>query len=446
MVKIGGQIGRRGYFTPNNDGMVKRASARVEHQVAAGNAHLANALAVDGVRLILWKRQPAGGRVCTCCRPVPLAGSSSPKMAPDDASVAVLGDRLSDGAAFEVLGVSSPSSGLRRKMRAPASPSNANYDNAIGDKELADRKARANGTDYEAAVNLGMADSAGHDTFSEDLAMEPVQEGASIGASLDGFTQNAAQAVGCPVCAGASHVEGWQPHGGRRIVMSFCEEDTWDTVGGELVTSARPNAMRLPVGASLTWVVSAPRLFSEVLRLELRNSRVGAILGENDKLEVFDGASYVEATPKLLKSWAISRPVSNLTFRLVANDREILLTHFEMTVLVADMPFGQFPPLNAPYEHEAEEYLTSISIEVGADLAVNPGDLISDTKYKSMWRVTNAVRRFTANGRAQQLALDLRRVTSTEMFFSMHPFDEYKDHGDLPFSGVNETWQGQGAL
>jgi hypothetical protein len=274
---------------------------------------------------------------------------------------------------------------------------------------------------------VGKADDT---TFQGSLSVDDVAGGGhSLGAS-------SAQSVSCPVCAGSGFLDGWAPYQGKRVLMSFRPEDEYSSVGGEVINVATPRQLMQPAGSPLSFTLAIPKVFSSVVRIALWE---GSKVVEDADIQFLDSNNlWVPLTKKALMR---SIGAKKLVVRVVPT-RDIRITHFDIILTQTDLPWGQFPPLNAPYSHEFAEYMTNISIEVGADQNVAPGDLISDWKYRKMWRVTNAVRKFTSGGRAMALALDLRVVLGYETYFSLHPFQDYVEFGHKPFNDRNETFQG----
>jgi hypothetical protein len=413
MTSIGGKIGRRGFATPDNQGMVRKANARLESQVASDNARLENALAVDGVKMLVWRRRPEGGPVCSCHADV---AKEDRRTAAEAADGPLLGE--TDG--YEIVGHKHPQS-----TKAPPITS-ANFDNPLDDIEFAPTTRAVEGVDPltgHAVDELMFDDESGDE---DDVGSAP----------RNPLGSNTAAGVACPVCAGATYRDGWQPSNGHRAVMSFLSVDSFDTEA-IIDDSTKPFSAIIEAGQTLQWDVKLPRMFSDVVRCQLWSGKV-PLAGDEYRPEVFDGIKWIPATRKNLLRINNDK---KFTFRLIFPKRTIV-THFDCIVILSDLPVGQFPPLNAPYDHEFLEYLTNITIEVGASLHIRPGDLLSDHKFFKMWRVTNATRKFTAGGRTRSTSLDLRVVTATEALFALHPFDKYEERGVKPFASKLETFQG----
>lgn len=414
MTSIGGKIGRRGFATPDNQGMVTKANARLESQVSSANARLANALAVDGVPILVWRQRSEGGPVCSCHADVAKEDRKAAALEAND------GVEFEDNDGYEIVGHKHPSKSTKPKLTSK------NFDNPLDDIAFASTKP---------AIEIGVDPLTGHPI--DELTFDEEIEGSEGGsAPANPLGSNTAQSVACPVCAGATYRDGWQPYNGQRAVMSFLADDSYTTTA-LLDDTTKPFNMVLAEGQELQWDVKLPRLFSEVVRLGMWSGR-SPLPTEDYPVEVFDGLRWVVATRKVLLAMNNDK---KFTFRFKAPKR-VIITHFDCVVLLADNPHGQFPPLNAPYDAEFLEYLTNITIEVGANIKIEPGDLISDYKFYKMWRVTNAARKFTAGNRAMSSSLDLRVVTSTEALFALHPFDRYEETGQKPFASKLETFQG----
>lgn len=414
MTSIGGKIGRRGFSTPDNQGMVNRANKRLESQVSSANARLNNALAVDGVKILVWRRRPEGGPVCSCHADVAKEDRQAASAASNGGATA------EDVDGYEIVGHKHPSHSEKPDITSH------NFDNPLDDIDFAPRKR---------AVDVGTDPLTGHaiDEIDFEDTSEPTEGGAAPANPLGSHT---AAGVACPVCAGATYRDGWQPHNGHRAVMSFLAADSFTTTA-MVDDTTKPFCMVLAPGQTIQWDLKLPRLFCEVVRFGMWSGR-SPLLGDDYPIEVFDGLGWKPATPKALLAMNNDK---KFTFRLTPR-RRVIITHFDCIVLLSDNPMGQFPPLNAPNDAEFREYLTNITIEVGANIKIEPGDLLSDYKFFKMWSVTNAARKFTNGGRALASSLDLRVVTSTEASFSLHPFDRYEENGDKPFASKLEAFQG----
>lgn len=430
-MRIGGKAGQRPFLLPGNKGMAERAKLRVEHTAAALNAQLDEALKVDGVPIILWHQNDPGGRRCTCA-PGGTTSASTPRL---DGSPAVQRDnaQVQDASPrFRIAGlpgqVNTADLGALHDDTIPSLDSDDMWESdEIGD-----------GGDLDSIDNLeGNVDQEGESVhYADELARAMPGVFGTSGVFSGSYISS--EAASCPVCVGASYLESWQPHGGRRIVMGFAAADDYSTTG-DLSQESHPNILTLDVGQYLEFSLKLPRLFTKVIRCGLWDGR-RPLEGEA-QVEILVGLDWVTCNQHQLEQLGGNGEGGIRQFRFLALQKT-MVTHFDTVVMLTDLPLTQFPPLNAPYAFEFQEYMTSISIELPASLRVGPGDLLSDFKHRKMWRVTNAVPHFTAGGRALPTQVDLQVVTSTDRAFSLHPFQVPVEMGPRPFSGENERMQG----
>lgn len=421
-MKIGGQGGSRPFLIPDNLGMANRVNQRIESVVASHNLRAQEALKADGVPIIVWHRNDGGGRLCTCTS---AAGNKMP-------------------AAFRGPDPTGPLRGLVNVPEVEESP-----DDGVDLLGLGGQSMTSSGLEVELG-EWGEEEIEAPDvpTLGKDGEMpSPADDEDVVDAYLSGDTSfgtpavygsgyTTAESVSCPVCAGASYVDSWQPSGGRRVVMAFQESDSFDT-NGVIDVESHPNVLALDDGRYLDFAMKLPKYFGSVMRFSAWNGRRELA---NLPLLIMDQGGYSTASAKALSAMGAGQGGVK-HFRIEAKDR-LLLTHVEAVVLLSDMAYAQFPPLNAPLDIENQDYMTSITIEVGANIRIAPGDLVSDFKMRKMWRVTNVVRKSTAGGRTSVSQVDLQSVPSTDKAFVLHPFYVSVEQGPKMFSGTNEAFQG----
>lgn len=422
-MKIGGQGGNRPYLVPDNLGMANRVNRRIESVMASHNLRAQEAFKADGVPIIVWHRNDGGGRLCTCT-------ASASNKAP---------------AAYREADPTGPLHGLVNVPEASEPPDDgvdllglggASMTSSVMDVELGEwGDEEIDGPDIPILGKEGEMPSPTDDEGIVDAFLSGESSFGTPAVYGSGYTT--AETVSCPVCAGASYVDSWQPNGGRRFVMAFQDSDDFDT-NGSIDIDAHPNVLSMDDGRYLDFTIKLPKYFDSVLRISAWNGRKELT---DLPVLVMDHGGFVPASTKALAMMGANGLGGVKHFRIEAKDR-LLLTHVEAVVILSGMAYAQFPPLNAPLDIENQDYMTSITIEVGADIRIASGDLISDFKMRKMWRVTNVVRKSTAGGRTSVSQVDLQSIPSTDKAFVLHPFYVPIEQGPKMFSGVNEAFQG----
>lgn len=434
--------------------MSQRANARMEHMTAAVNLRSQEAIKVDGVPFILWQRTPSSeagisGRTCSCHgSKQSLPASFLPIVVTHDETGSVIEDIVDDAVVvdndqddYRIVGITSNTAKGRRdltnQIAKTTQTTRTNINTPVDDETWGTED---EGQDFDSAHKFAVDDNQ-HDAMRDFETLEQFLGGSDSLAEGGGFGNSISTAgsANCPVCAGATYVEAWQPYGGRRTVFSFLESDTWDS-DGELLTNTHPYVLSLKEGQTLNFTLKLPYLFTDVIRVGAWNSRT-PIENSDEAPRLVVGGGTTEATPAaILATSGFGDP---LRFRLVA-PRDMLLTHFDIVVMLRDLPRAQFAPLNAPYEAELLEYMTNMQIECSADVYAAPGDVISDYKFRKMWRITNSAQRFTSGGASMSSQLDISVLTSYSPQFSLHPFTTPRAQGDNRFAGINQSLQGNG--
>jgi hypothetical protein len=429
-MRFGGSS-RRPFLTPENKGMGNLANKRLEHTVAAANTQHEQALRVDGVPTIFWRRASPAGRVCSCslCNN-PISGAHDDT----DDDIVLFDISSTDGqlSDYEILGTATKephkgsifkSAQVDRKDSSLISSTQINDDQWIFE----------GGHETESRYKLGDNDEGNEDPFQDadiPFSIEGKIASPASGPALKG------DAIKCPVCVGAGYVDSWSPHGGYRHVMAFLDDDVYST-NGNLKINTRPNILTLEPGEYLEFTVGLPAYTVALLECRLYDYR--------DRLEgltvetgpgVYLPASEAEVLDK------VGDETVSVKFRYVAESK-VSITHFEMIGLLSDLTCTQFPTITIPYEREFVEFNTTASVEVGASVPVKPGEIVCDYKHKRTWRVTTSAPKLTAEGRTLFNTVELRLVHSLEVYAALNVFEKADDYGSSFYRRVNEKWQGQ---
>lgn len=453
-MRIGNKNGRRPFLQPDNSGMSPRVNARLEHTIATSNLRSQESIKVDGVEILLWQRTPSSesgisGRTCSCHggkRSLPAALLRKEIRHTPSGQETDIFDTTSadeDDGDYEIVGIASDISKGNGNLANPLTPRvqttvqnvNTDLDDEQWENELTDDT-------FDSGVKFAVDDN-GRDALSDFNELESFVGGSESMAEsgTTGNSTSTAEGVACPVCAAATYVEAWQPYGGRRIVFSLLDTDDFDT-DGELNREAHPNVLSLEEGQFVSFTLKTPLLFESVIRAALWNGRT-PLEAPNYTVTFVDPttSAVLEATPKNIQATSGAGEPLRFTFR--ANS-PTLVTHFDLIVMLRDLPLAQMTPMNAPYEFEMLEYMTTMQIECGADIYAAPGDVLSDFKFRKCWRVSNVGAKFTAGGGTLPTILDLTVLTSFSPYFSLHPFTTPRAQGENRFSGMNQSLQGKG--
>lgn len=436
-MKIGGQKGRRPYLTPENSSMGNRANTSLEHLVAAANVRHEQALRVDGVPVLIWRKTSTGSKPCTCCKPSTTAShnlmfATSGSVGSTD--INDTGDNsISD---YSILGVGSPGPARPERENSirmqthTATETPTNRATSEDDEDFA-----YDGDSETESLNIRNTEFNGHpDPFEYvDLPEDMSDRTPSTNGTIDSYITG--DNIRCPVCIGTNYVNSWQPVGAVRVVMSFLDSDTFET-DGYIDANATPNCLTLEPGQFLEFSVKLPKYFTSVEKIGMFNMRNSANGGEL-KLKQLDVLK--NATPKTVLHDR-NGVGGETTFRFEATSRT-LITHFDSVLRLSDPTYAQFPPLSLPYEREYLETNTSVSVEFSASVEAQPGDVVIDYKHKRTWKITNANPKSSAEGRSLQFLADMRLVNQHEVLACLSVFEMPVSNAEKPFQLVNSKFQ-----
>lgn len=450
-MRIGNRSGRRPFLTPANKGMTARVNERLEHMVAASNVQAAEAIKVDGVQFLLWQRTPSStagisGRTCSCHGGhAPAASAITGDTNHSEVDQVNIDDDVApnNNAGYRILGLPTFNDSATSQVtdpRAKVVTENIHNKGTPIDDDAWNNEDEAQ--EWDSADKYAVDDN-GRDAHRDFETLRAFLSGGEATAEpgVLGAKPTTSVGVACPVCCTATYVEAWQPYGGKRLVFSFLDSDSWES-DGFLDTNTAPYTMRLAEGQQLTFRMKLPLYFTSVIRVGMWNGRFpldSATIG----LRLINETTGEDVLADPQAVLASSGSGQTLTFSLVAKS-DIMLTHFDVVLMLRELPFAQFPTLNTPYELDMLEYMTNIAIECTADTYAAPGNIVSDFKFRKCWRVTNSVHKFTAGGKSMVLQVDLQAVNSHEPFFALHPFAVPQEQGSDRFSGILESSQGRG--
>jgi hypothetical protein len=353
---------------PNNTGLTRIAQARLDNTVSRVNKRHLLALEVDGIELHIWNRVRAG-RVCTCQQQasnLPI-GSTPASISLIEPKVKTQGFRV---ATFRH-GVSYSPNSFGGQVTEAIS---ANQPNKL-DQQLDDIKVVA-----------------GQETPSEQAEQQ---------SPPGGFTLDEPEATRCGICLGTGRVNGWALHNGMRLIL--------DNSGTVPVTSntqwsikpdSKPNIFTTIANMDNTimWTPNLPPYFKCAYPI-IRNNTSPA---DNVVAEIsLDGGTtwVLLNNANLLLTKNIGGPtpirVRPSTTNLEAPKSEF--THVEIIYDLAKMPKGQMPNVARASSNDFAGPIINSTIELGGDVEnIDLYSIIIDSKYFSVWQVTNITRSETS--------------------------------------------------
>lgn len=422
-MKLGGSQGRRPYINPANKGMAARANTKLEHLVAAQNIKHSEALRVDGTRLIIFNKNKSVSR-CTCSGGLRYI------------EPAAKGFKDSESANIGGVGgytMLEHEDGIEENMFNTFIEPNTSRSNL-------------NNPNHSPYVQAYDSDDDGPNDITEDLHMG--EDDFSDLETSDGLLSqlNNMSAYGngdylkCGVCLGSSNVDAWQPFKGKRILLEFSEYSTYTLSSGAwLDYDSKPNVLTLEEGEYVTWKVTLPKHFHSINRAAIWNGfKVATNVAGSVKHSAFTNGD-VEFS---LKSLRFLNSYSGEAEITVTALKRTNLTHVELTYMLAEMPVGQIPQIEVPYDHDYVDYNATVTMELGADVYVAEGEIICDEKNGRAWRVSSINRKTTAQGRGFGISAECRAIQSVEVYFMLNPFMPV-DQATRLFRKVNERQQGQ---
>lgn len=429
MVTIG-RKGIRSLQTPSNQGMARRADARVEAVVDQQAARFKTALAVDGAVAFIFNKHK-GITACTCRgfqnldsvlrHETRASGHETPR-----------GDVVEHDHSHHSGAILRPTSGVRQ-VDGLVRPDNLdsyldmnNYTENLLNK-IEDL------TDVSSFVDdpaLDVLDALSDDSTAPIMSgdgdpMRDLIASTNLGNSSD-FALSPSM-VACPICFGAGFIDTWRLYNGERIILDASQRYPITIINDvEIDDTAQPACYSIYERSSITWKdVEFPLSWRHLLRLAVYNK--GKRIPSEAYTLYFEHSSAPgvknvlnTATLKALSNGNLLRNSNKLTIILeskLVGDAPLVITHAEILLHLGEVTRMQVPEIVVPNEDEYVDWNLNVTMELPSDINIKENSYVIDGKYKRVWKVNSVNRKMSSHGKSFGYAVDVRAIHSFERQF-----------------------------
>ena len=389
---------------PTNKALTKIAQARVENEAARAVARHANALAVDGTDIYLWKRSNAG-LICTCRKPLaglqatPLYSSPEAIREPliSQGSSAIGGIANADDIDFKVM------------PRVSKDDEGFDYDPNMPD-EL-----RKSVDIYSDGIGDRHAEQDAYFETENEISDQQLATMLNEGAAVYGGDKTV-----CGICFGTQRTHGYDLATGKRLLLDASGEVRYTLINANMVENTYPKQFSINSNGYIVWLVDLPSYTNGWLNFTIRDNLAPA---SNLVLEFFYYNQWLPLTvTNISQSEGSDRTQTPIRVRQADNSGLSLatLTHVELIYATRKPLLGQMPPLNYMTNYEVDQPLITTEFEILADIDDIPRESVfQDAKFKYLWKVIDVTPKMTALGQVFSLNLTARRIQQSELLYAL---------------------------
>lgn len=405
----------------NNRALTNGAQLRINELVSRANDRHANALAVDGVEFLLWRKQKAGA-FCTCYGENQRDSSVATVQDNEDGAPTTIDDLAeNDSTKFGIVS-------LRDDQRAEKEAE------GYGEKiyRFSDDAGAVEDAYVDADAEFDAPDEFGSEEVDEYLASYAAAQAPDEAARLN--RSAAAILLGgkntpCGICFSTGWTEGYQLQNGRRYTLDATNVE--DAGGFSIDIGSRPNLFSGYTGTpAAVFTLDLPKYFKKCLIVRVFNNLQLAV-GLKVEVQWPSSGTWVPLTAHGLN---MRRNMDNRAtkIRVLVNpdypqEYNTVFTHVEIVLEYTVRPVGQMPNIESAETWELLEATTQTNIEWPATIGdMEFGSIVVDGKYKRAWRIISVTPQRTARGQvfsvetaAQKLQL-FEPVALLNLFRSRH--------------------------
>lgn len=427
---------------PSNTGISHIANQRIDHLVSAANRKHQEALFTDGTEAWLFTKMRAGAP-CTC---------QTKEVVSSGLSLSVPGSSGVDNSVTKGGPTEEPSITAFRIRDFPGPGGNSALKPLVPPgttlQEIHQRR-MAEKTDYTDGAEMIPVEeeNAIDDILSMvDDAMDPDDEARQKQPST--LRLYGGEKTPCGICFGSGFVQGYQLHGGQRIVLDASDTYPTNLVDCETTTTTVPASFVIErIGTKyVEWEVPLPTYFEDVLAIQVRNNTQPAV-GFYIEGRI-GGGPWVELTPTYLKSlngvattmFIRVRPVTSAT------GSPFTFTHVELYYQLTTTLKVNLPSFAKSIDFEQFDVLQQISgVEFPASIPnLDREAVFVESKYKQAWGVTEVEQKQTARNAVFNNTVTMRLIQQYETKYLLNlvrgkPIE-------MTFPGTLESRQGQGVV
>lgn len=423
---------RKSIITPPNYGRantVNSVQEEVNWTVSRANAAYSEAINVDGIPVLFWKKTDEGN-YCTCRYGKNLEHKA---IGSDNTDTAVINnpDPNSGGGTGPVTEPTDPDESIYQVRNQ--------WDDETTDPSIPVGADRFNPATGETTPEPAPNPPAPTNQFEEQ---ETEDEDAFLAAPIDSDIMSGMEKSQCGICLGTGKTNSWNLFGGKREI--FDSYNVRNLHGFSVVDDARPVGFSSSFSLSnyAEWHYTLPTYFNKVLNFAVRNNTKSVRY-----LKIFykiDGTDL--EFQRLTEEFLDSRKgiPTKLILRVQpikeAIDGELTFTHMEINWELNKPLKIQMTPLSVASNSQIAAVVTTSSFTFPPSFNnIDKDDVFLDTKYGYMWKVTDYTDFETASRQVLGWTVSARNLQSFEQQSLLKvAYDKYYE---TSYAGL-ETFQG----
>lgn len=416
--RIGGQrsiVGRVSSPATNRT-LSGPAQKRIDQIVSRANDRHENALKVDGIDFLLWKKT-TGGDFCTCHGNDQKDDSARAYEADHDeeTSVPSIGDFTagqSDVFKFKKL-----RDGKREREK---------LEKEANDQDFFEQDDSGQLTDIYSDEDEEFVSDEDEAALAEFADMTAPDEQARLQRTVTSLLLGG-ENTPCAICFGTGWTMGYQLFNGRRWALNIL--DVGSLGGFSVDKSKRPNAMTATSGSEgVVFNIDIPKYFVKACKIRLLNNLALAYgmtvdvmwpnLSTWETLTVagINARKGVNNTNTMIRV----SPSSNMP-----EEARVTFTHLEIVIEYSDRPKAQMPNMDSTETFELVESITQTNIEWPASVgSIEFGSIAVDSKYKRAWRITAVTIQQTAKNKVFAVETQAQKLQNMEPIMLLNLYRE----------------------
>lgn len=370
---------------PANTGMVKHANQEVDYNLATANQAFENALQVDGVQFMLWRKTNEGRR-CSCKR-------DTEALIPGDSAFGEYGRKPSKDLDHDVNTVRVRGSWDRQR-----------------------RKPNAHGKELGVEIGKIQADdSSDKQEFRKYPSVDQKEIDAFLNGPLDSrLLEYGEGTTACGICFGTGYTNGYSLYNGVRITLDGLNVSNVSKFS--LDRTAHPYLFKTNTdgrGQYVEWTIELP-LFKEAIGVFVRDNLVSA---QQMQIQVLDNGSWVPFDVNWLNAIAgQSRTVTLRVSVYSVSQSSIEFSHVEIILKQAEFKYTQVGQLQRSRTFTTAEPVMNTEFALPPSIGdVQESDVIVDYKYRKAWLITDTTDFKTSQQRLVNWSVNVRSLTSFDI-------------------------------
>ena len=377
------------------------AQQELDYITSRASAQVTEAIEVDGVDLVYWKKS-SEGRFCSCQLRQGFNSDSDPSDFDDPPPITVRqSSHIIDNQKNPTMVITDgPFSGTVIG-ELPESESGNSFNPDTNEKEQ-------NIFDY-----ITNPEDSAQDIINQDSYLNNPEAGVVFGGEKSP----------CGICFKTGHVGGYQLLQGSRIILDSTSDYNMDMQGFDINTDDRPftfNSANDPTNFVI-WTLEIPKYFEKVNAIVVRNNltiNIKTVI----EFKPQSGGDWTVISPQALNQF--KRTKTTLLIRVRPKERKldgfVQFTHVELVFQTAPWIKCQIAPLekttNFAIFQGAQTRIASIVLPPSLP-NVSFDDVMLDSKYGILWKTSSVTDNMTATRQIMGWQINAREVHPDEMTY-----------------------------